>query len=178
VYGLKNVITGEHLQNLAKFLLATSLIVSYSYLMEGFFEWSSGSQEGWYAAIIELRGHHVGMHWAVLICNSLLPLALAFSAVRRNTLALLAISIAVLAGMWLERYLIIIPALERDFLPSAWGPYRPTIWDWALTAGMFGLFLSLFLLFLRVLPIVSMFEVRRDMADEQASSAEATEAAP
>lgn len=177
VYSLENVITREHLQNLAKLLLATSLMVSYGYVMEGFFEWSSGGHEGWYAAIVELRGHHVGMRWAVLICNSLVPLLLAMGLVRRSTLPLLAISITVLVGMWLERYLIIIPALERDFLPSAWGPYRATVWDWALTIGMFGLFLSLFLLFLRMLPIVSMFELRRDMAEEEAPPAEGAEAA-
>jgi molybdopterin-containing oxidoreductase family membrane subunit len=161
LYGLRDLIKDRHLQNLAKLLLTTSLIVGYSYLVEFFIDWFSGHREGWYAALAELRGPHVLLHWMILICNVVVPLPLFLHRVRISPPVLWLIGVVVLFGMWLERFLIVIASLERDYLPSAWGPYRPTIWDWSLLAGTFGLFFVLFFVFLRVLPIVSVFETRQ-----------------
>jgi Ni/Fe-hydrogenase subunit HybB-like protein len=160
LYGLHDFITDRHLQNLAKLLLATSLIVGYGYIMEFFFDWYNGSREGWYAALAELRGPHVVLHWLVLGCNVLVPLPLFFQSVRSSPVALWLIGLVVLIGMWLERFIIVISSLQRDYLPSEWAPYQPTVWDWTLLAGTFGLFFVMFFLFLRLLPMVSVFETR------------------
>ena len=112
------------------------------------------------------------LHWIVLGCNVVAPLPLFAARVRCSPIALWLISVAVLVGMWLERFLIVIASLQRDYLPSAWGPYRATAWDWTLLAGTFGLFFVLFLLFLRVLPMVSMFEVRHVLSEIRHESRE------
>src|SRR5260370_490573 len=98
--------------------------------------------------------------WTVFLCNTIVPQALWFRRVRRSKVTLLVISLLVLVGMWAERYMIVTSSLHRDFLPSSWGMFHPTAWDYLTFLGSIGLFLCLFLLFIRVLPMISISEMR------------------
>jgi Ni/Fe-hydrogenase subunit HybB-like protein len=160
LFRLEDFITLRHLQNMAKVMLATGLIVAYGYLMEAFVAWYSGSPYEGYMILNRLRGPYAPMYFLLLACNVLVPQALWIGSVRSSPLALFLISIVVNVGMWLERFVIIVTSLHRDFLPSSWGMYAGTIWDWATFAGSIGLFLSLLFLFIRVLPMISIFEMR------------------
>jgi Ni/Fe-hydrogenase subunit HybB-like protein len=159
-YGLEDFITMRHLQAMAKVLLATGLIVGYGYLMEGFMAWYSGNRFESYMMANRLRGPYAPLFWALLLCNVLVPQALWFQRIRANVLALFVIAIVVNIGMWLERFVIVVTSLHRDFLPSAWALYLPTAWDWATFVGTIGLFFALLFLFVRVLPVISIFEMR------------------
>jgi molybdopterin-containing oxidoreductase family membrane subunit len=160
MYGLHDFITGRHLRNMAKVMLATGMIVAYGYMMEAFMAWySAGPYE---TAMIEHRlfGAFAHIFWTLIAVNVVIPQVLWFPQVRRSTPALFCVAMVVNVGMWLERYLIVVTSLSRDFLPSSWGEYVPTKWDWATYIGTIGLFLTLLFLFLRVLPLISIFEMR------------------
>jgi molybdopterin-containing oxidoreductase family membrane subunit len=159
-YGLQDFITTRHLQNMAKILLATGLMVAYGYLMEAFGAWYSGNVFERYLMNNRLLGPYAVQFWALLLCNILVPQALWFKKVRTSPAALFVISLIVNLGMWLERYVIVVVSLHRDFMPSSWGMYSGTIWDWATYVGTIGLFLSLLFLFIRFLPVISIFEMR------------------
>ncbi len=105
-------------------------------------------------------GPYWAFYWALIFCNVLMPQLLWFQRVRTSPLWLFLISLVVNVGMWLERFVIVVTSLHRDFLPSSWGMYQPTIWDWATFIGTLGLFLTLFFLFIRFLPMISIFEMR------------------
>ena len=107
-----------------------------------------------------LTGPYRPLYWALLFCNVLVPQLLWLKRVRMNVPLLFFISLIVNAGMWLERFIIVVTSLHRDFLPSSWGMFRPTIWDWGTFIGTIGLFVALLLLFLRFLPMISIFEMR------------------
>jgi molybdopterin-containing oxidoreductase family membrane subunit len=107
-----------------------------------------------------LFGPYAWSYWGLIFCNAVIPQLLWFSAVRQNLVLLVCIALVINVGMWLERFVIVISSLNRDFLPSAWGMYYPTLWDWSMYLGTFGLFFFGMLLFVRFLPIVSMFELR------------------
>lgn len=160
LYNLKDMITMKHIDNMAKVMLVTGLVVFYGYLMEAFFAWYSGSL--WERAMMAHRtfGYYGWSYWALILCNGLCPQLLWFSAIRRNTYALFAISIVVSIGMWLERYVIVVTSLARDYLPSSWGNYHGSLWDQATFLGTMGLFLFLFLLFVRFVPMISSFELK------------------
>jgi Ni/Fe-hydrogenase subunit HybB-like protein len=160
VYGLEDFITLRHLQNMAKILLTTGLIVAYGYGMEAFMAWYSANPYEEYMILNRLFGPYAAYYWGLLLCNVVVPQLLWFSWVRSNVPALFVIALVVNVGMWLERFIIIVTSLHRDFLPSAWGMFVPTFWDWATFAGSIGLFLSLLFLFLRFLPMISIFEMR------------------
>ncbi|MGH8056324.1 MAG: NrfD/PsrC family molybdoenzyme membrane anchor subunit, partial [Candidatus Entotheonellia bacterium] len=159
-YGLEDFITMRHLQNMAKIMLATGLIVAYGYGMETFMAWYGGS--GYEASMMRNRllGAYGPAYWGVLLCNALVPQLLWFRRMRNNVSVLFLVALIVNIGMWLERFVIVVQSLHRDFLPSSWGLYWPTLWDWAMLVGSIGLFLSLFFLFIRVLPVISIFEMR------------------
>ncbi|MCC6860845.1 MAG: polysulfide reductase NrfD [Bryobacterales bacterium] len=159
-YGLGDLITMRHLDNSAKVMLGTGLIVAYSYLMEAFMAWYSGVGVEKFLMLNRMTGPYAEQFWMLVSCNIVIIQLLWFRKVRQNTLALFGISIVVLIGMWLERYVIIVTSLHRDFLPSSWGMFHPTRWDWATYTGTIGLFLLLFFLFVRLLPMISIFEVR------------------
>lgn len=163
-YRLESLITEHHFQVLAKVLLTTGLVVGYGYVMEFFGQWYSDSEVEWHIAQLRMTGHYAWMFWTLVVCNVVIPQACWLQRVRSSRMALWWIGAIVLVGMWLERYLIVISTLHQDFLPSAWGPYQPTFWDWALFIGTLGLFFLLFLLFVRLLPVVSIFEVRQLVA--------------
>ena len=167
VYGLEDFITSRHLQNMAKVLLATGLIVAYGYMTEIFFSWYSGNEYEQYMMTNRMTGPYASMYWALIACNVLAPQILWFSSMRRNTVVLFVSSIIVSIGMWLERFIIIVTSLHRDFLPSSWGMYYPTRYDWSTFIGTLGLFTMLLFLFIRFLPVISIFEMRTILPDAE-----------
>jgi Ni/Fe-hydrogenase subunit HybB-like protein len=166
VYGLHDFITARHLDNMAKVLLATGLLVVYGYGMESFTAWYSGNPYEQYVLLNRLQGPYAPLFWALLLCNAVIPQALWSGRIRRNALALFGISLVVNVGMWLERFVIVVTSLHRDYLPSSWDMYWPTVWDWGTFLGTIGLFLTLLFVFIRVLPMISMFEVRTLLTPE------------
>jgi len=166
-YGLEDFITMRHLQNMAKVMLATGLIVAYGYLMEAFIAWYSGNEFEQYMMINRVTGPYALFYLALLLCNVLVPQALWSARVRSNVIALFIIAIIVNIGMWLERFVIVITSLHRDFLPSSWGMYLPTFWDWATFIGTIGLFLALLFLFIRFLPMISISEMSGMLAETE-----------
>jgi molybdopterin-containing oxidoreductase family membrane subunit len=166
-YGLEDFITLRHLQNMAKVMLATGLIVAYGYLMEAFMAWYSGNQFEQYVIVNRAAGPYAVFYWALLLCNIVVPQALWSARVRSNVVALFIIAVIVNVGMWLERFVIVITSLHRDYLPSSWGMYMPTFWDTATFIGTIGLFLALLFLFIRFLPMISIFEMSGMLAETE-----------
>jgi Ni/Fe-hydrogenase subunit HybB-like protein len=160
LYGLEDFITAKHLDNMAKIILATGLIVAYGYGIEAFMAWYSGNTYERYMMWNRATGPYKHMYWALIFCNVLSPQILWFRKVRQNIGALFAMAMIVNVGMWLERYVIIAVSLTRDFLPSSWGMYKGTAFDWSMFIGSIGLFIALLFLFLRFLPMISIFEMR------------------
>ncbi len=160
LYGLQDFITERHLQNMAKVMLATGLIVGYGYMLELFLAWFSGNQFEWFMMKNRVTGPYWYSYWTLIACNIVLVQSLWFKKVRSTPVLLFIVSIIVNIGMWLERYEIVVTSLHRDFLPSSWDMYAGTIWDWTLYIGTLGFFLALMFLFIRLLPMISMFEVR------------------
>ncbi len=160
IYGLEDFITSRHLQNMAKVMLLTGLIVTYGYGVEAFIAWYGGNYYEGFMMLNRINGPYWPQYWALIFCNVIFPQLLWFKKVRMNVPLLFVISIVVNIGMWLERFVIIVLSLHRDFLPSSWGMFRPTFWDWSTYVGTIGLFLTLFFLFVRLLPVISIFEMR------------------
>jgi Ni/Fe-hydrogenase subunit HybB-like protein len=167
IYGLEDFITLRHLNNMGRVLLATGLIVAYGYMMEAFTAWYSASPVEQYMIWNRFTGPYATFYWLLLLTNVVIPQSLWFQRVRTNVPALFAVAMSINVGMWLERFIIVVTSLHRDFLPSSWGMYWPTRWDIALFAGTIGLFLTLFLLFIRFLPMISIFEMRTLVAEER-----------
>jgi len=159
-FNMKDFVTDRHLNNMAKVMLGTGLIVAYGYCTEAFFGWYSADKFEGFMIWNRMTGPYAPMYWTLIFCNILTPQLLWFKKVRSNIPFLFVISLIVNVGMWLERFVIVITSLHRDFLPSSWGLYHPTIWDWAVFLGTLGLFTFLMFVFLRVLPMISIFEVR------------------
>jgi Ni/Fe-hydrogenase subunit HybB-like protein len=170
-YRLEDFITQRHLQNMAKIMLATGLVVAYGYFIEAFMAWYSGNiyeRFGQYNRMF--GGPYWWAYWALIATNIVTPQLLWFKAVRSNPLILFIISLVVLVGMWLERFVIVI-STARDFLPSSWGMYSPTFWDWATFIGTIGLFFCLLFLFIRFLPMISISEMRSILPEAEAKEA-------
>jgi Ni/Fe-hydrogenase subunit HybB-like protein len=160
VYGLQGLITDKHLDNCGKVMLATGLIVAYAYIMELFLAWYSGNVFEMAAFRNRMTGPYSANYWFLVACNIISPNFLWFKKVRSTPVLLFISSIVVLVGMWLERYVIIVSSLAQDFLPSSWRNFHATRWDWGTYLGTIGLFLFLFFIFIRLLPMISIFEVR------------------
>ena len=160
LYGLEDFITLRHLQNMGKVMLATGLIVGYGYMIEAFMGWYSGVEPERYMTVNRMLGPYAGSYWALIFCNILTPQLLWFKKVRSTPWILFLVAMVVNVGMWLERFVIVVTSLHRDYLPSSWGMYHGTVWDWATFIGTIGLFLSLLFLFIRFLPMISIFEMR------------------
>ncbi len=160
VYGLQNVVTLRHLDNMAKVMLATGLILDYGYLMEGFMSWYGSDRYDEYMMFNRMFGPYATVFWLVMLCNVITINLLWMKRIRRNPGALWVVSFIIQTGMWLERYMIVIQSLHRDFLPRSWGMYSGTWVDWMFYLGTIGFFLSAFFLFLRYVPMVPMFEMR------------------
>ncbi len=159
-YHLEDFITARHLENMAKILLVTGLMVAYGYLIETFMSWYSASRYEGFMMWNRMTGPYAPVYWTLIACNIVIPQVLWFPRLRANVALLFVISLVVNLGMWLERYVIVITSLHRDFLPSSWGMFHATFWDFATLAGTIGLFVALLFLFLRFLPMISIFEMR------------------
>ncbi len=163
-YGLEDYITMRHLENMAKVMLATGLIVAYGYFFEFFMSMYSGNK--WDVFLVEqrLHGPYAHYYYMLILCNILTPQLLWFEKIRTNVFILFLMSLVINVGMWLERFVIVVISLSRDFVPSAWGRYSATFWDYAVLAGTLGLFAGLLFLFVRVLPAISIAEMRELVA--------------
>src|SRR3954451_23487355 len=170
LYGLEDLITMRHLINSGKVMLATGLIVAYGYGMEAFAAFYSGNK---YERFMWLNRAWLGpywwSYWALLATNIFTPQILWIRKVRQSPFMLFLVSCVILVGMWLERFVIVVTSLHRDFLPSSWGFYKPTSIDWATFVGTLGLFFTLMFLFLRVVPAISIFEVRTLLPEAKVS---------
>jgi Ni/Fe-hydrogenase subunit HybB-like protein len=161
VYKMQDFITHTHLVYMAKVMLATGLIVVYGYAMEAFFAWYSGNEYEMYMAQNRIwTGPYWLFYWALIFCNGISIQLLWFKRFRESEFWLFVISIIVSIGMWLERFVIIVTSLHRDFLPSSWAMYSPTMFDLSMFLGTIGFFFTLLYLFIRFVPIISIFEVR------------------
>jgi Ni/Fe-hydrogenase subunit HybB-like protein len=172
LFGLKNIITLRHIDNMAKVILLTSSIVGYAYAMEYFIAWYGGNSWEQFHFHNRLTGPMWWAGWTMLICNAFLPHVLWFKKIRTNVWILFVISLLINVGMWFERYVIIVIGLTRDFLPSSWGSYAPSYVEVLTLMGSFGLFMTLFLLFCRYLPIVAIAEVKGVLPSVQAHADE------
>ncbi|HSR66412.1 MAG TPA: NrfD/PsrC family molybdoenzyme membrane anchor subunit [Acidobacteriota bacterium] len=170
---MEDFITMRHLHNMGKVMLATGLIVAYGYMMEAFMAWYSAAQ--YEVDMMRYRvfdGPYAHVYTMLILFNILIPQLLWSSKIRANVVMLWILSIVVNVGMWLERYVIVVTSLARDYMPSAWDTYGGTVWDYMLYFGTIGLFVTLVFLFIRVLPFISMSEIRH-MWREQKHQGEA-----
>jgi Ni/Fe-hydrogenase subunit HybB-like protein len=159
-YGLEDFITMRHIHNMTKVMLATGMIVAYGYANEAFFAWYSANPYEGYMMLNRMTGPYAVFYWTLIAINAAMIQLFWFRKVRDNVTLLFILSLFVNVGMWLERFIIIVTSLHRDFLPSSWDMYYPTRWDFAMFAGTIGLFFSLFFLFVRFLPAIAIFEMR------------------
>ncbi len=160
MFKLHDVITMRHLENMAKVTLVTGLIVVYGYLSEAFFGWYSGNEYERFMLKNRIYfGPYAWSYWLLLLCNFIVPQLLWSKRLRRNIAVLFAVVMFVNVGMWLERFVIVVTSLHRDFLPSSWQMFYPTIWDFATLFGTIGMFVTLMFLFIRVLPMIAIFEM-------------------
>jgi Ni/Fe-hydrogenase subunit HybB-like protein len=169
LYSLESLVTLRHLNNMANVMLATGLMVAYGYLMEAFMAWYSGDIFEQQMMANRMFGPYGWIFWALMLVNVLVPQSLWSRRVRTHPVPLFLVALSVNLGMWLERFVIVITSLHRDFLPSSWNMYFPTFWDWATFFGSIGLFLTLLLLFIRFLPMISISEVRELVAEKDAA---------
>jgi Ni/Fe-hydrogenase subunit HybB-like protein len=159
-YGLEDLVTMRHLDIMAKVMLATGIIVAYAYIVETFMAFYSANPYERYMMMNRMTGPYAVVYWALVACNLVIPQVLWSARVRRSVPVLFLISLVVNVGMWLERFVIIVVSLHREFIPSKWDMFYPTRWDWATYVGTIGLFFTLFYLFIRFLPMISIVEVR------------------
>ncbi|HIM82603.1 MAG TPA: hydrogenase [Nitrososphaerales archaeon] len=160
IYNLKHIFTISHLDKMAQIMLLTGSIIGYSYVMEFFIAWYSGNPYESYAFINRALGPYWWAYWTMISCNVILPQFFWFKRFRTHVPFLFIASILVNIGMWFERFVIVVISLHRDYMPSAWAMYSPTIWDIAIYLGTFGIFFTGFLLFLRFLPMASIAEIK------------------
>lgn len=166
-FRLHDFITLRHFDNMARIMLASGMVVVYSYVMEYFMAWYSGDEFHRYMVINRAFGPYAAAFWTMMVCNVLVIQLLWFRRIRTHLPALLTIAIIVNIGMWLERYVIVVTSLHRDFMPSNWDMAYPTHWDWLMLFGSLGLFFTLMLLFIRLLPAISIYEVRELAREER-----------
>ncbi len=163
LFGLQAIITPRHLENMAKIILVTGSMVGYAYGIEFFIAWYGGNQYEAFAFVNRAFGPYAWAYWIMVSCNVLSPQLFWFKKCRTTVWVLMLVCILVNVGMWFERFVIVVTSLSADFLPSSWGYYSPTWVDLGMLVGSFGLFLTLFLLFLRFVPIVAMAEIKSVM---------------
>jgi len=162
-FGLKQLVTLHHLENLNKLILATGCIVGYSYVIELFIAWYGGNMYEMFAFMNRALGPYAWAYWIMIACNVVVPQLFWSKWCRTNLWVMVVVSVLVNVGMWFERFVIIVSSLSADFLPSSWGYFSPTWVDVLTLIGSFGLFFTLFLLFCRYLPMVAMAEVKTVM---------------
>jgi len=167
-FGLKDIISLRHIENCCKILLATGCIVGYAYGTEFFTAWYSGNSFERFTFYNRAFGPYAWSFWVMVFCNVIAPQVMWFKKARSNLWIVFIVALFANAGMWFERFVIIVTSLSHDFLPSSWWIYKPTIIDICTLAGSFGLFFTLFLLFCRYLPVVAMAEVKSVMPQAHA----------
>ncbi|RYF12497.1 MAG: hydrogenase [Oxalobacteraceae bacterium] len=167
-FGLKDLVTMRHLENMNKVILLTGSLVGYAYAMEFFIAWYGGNKYEQFQFINRAFGPYAWAYWTMISCNVISPQIFWFKKMRRNLWVMMAVATFVSIGMWFERFVIIVISLHRDFLPSSWGYYKPTPVDLMTLAGSFGLFFTMFLLFCRFLPMIAMAEVKSIMPQAHA----------
>jgi len=160
IYGLEDIITINHLEKMNKIILVTGSMVGYAYMTEFFIAWYSGNDFEVFAFVNRAFGPYAWAYWIMFLCNVITPQIFWFKKLRRSIPVMFVASIFVNIGMWFERFVITVTSLSRDYLPSSWDYYSPSIWDILTFVGSFGLFFTFFLLFLRFLPMVALSEVK------------------
>ncbi len=172
IFNLQDFITIRHIQNMSKIMLATGLIVAYGYLIEIFMAWYSGNWYEQFMILNRITGPYRWHWYSLLLCNVLAPQVLWMKRFRTTPILAFIVAMFVNVGMWLERFVIVVTSLHRDFLPSSWGMFHGTRWDWAIFVGTIGLFLALLFLFIRFLPMISIFEMRTILPEAKPTEAE------
>ena len=160
IFNLEHIITIDHLEKMNKIILATGMMVGYAYAMEFFMAWYSGVPTEQFVFINRAFGPYAWAYWIMVSCNVIIPQFFWFKKIRRSIPIMMVIVILVNVGMWFERFVITVTSLNRDFLPSSWAYYRPTIFDIGILLGSFGLFFTLVILFTKSLPVVSISEIK------------------
>jgi len=160
VFSLENIITIDHMEKMNKVILLTGSMVGYAYGIEFFMAWYSGNIYEQFTFLNRAFGNYAWAYWVMVSCNVLVPQIFWFKRMRRSIAVMLVAAIFINIGMWFERFIIVVSSLSRDFIPANWDYYSPSLWDILTFVGSFGLFLTLFLLFIRFLPMVSMTEVK------------------
>jgi Ni/Fe-hydrogenase subunit HybB-like protein len=171
LFHLENLVTDDHLDILGKVVLATGLMTAYGYVFEVFDALYSGGVYELQTLWDRLHGAYAWTYWGAIIFNFVFLQPLWWQGARRTPWVLFLVAFSVAIGMWLERYMILVTSLYRDFLVSSWGAYTPTFWDWATYLGTMGLFLVPFLLVIRVFPVISIFETKELLHEEQTEPA-------
>ncbi len=164
---LKNLITVRHLDVMNKVILGMSCLMGYSYAMEGFTAWYSQNAYLHHTFLNIIGGHYGWAGWLTIACNIGIPQLLWFKRCRTNYFWMILVAVSVTVGMWFERFVIIVVSLSQDYLPSAWRIYRPTMADFGILLGSFGLFFTLVLLFARVLPVIATSEMKATLPGSQ-----------
>ena len=164
---LKGYITMDHMENMNKVILTTGMMVGYAYGSEFFIAWYSGSSYEQYAFLNRAFGPYWWSYWIMISCNVIFPQLFWIRKVRRSIKAMFVISILVNVGMWFERYVIVVTALHRDFLPSSWGLFKMTFFDFGALIGSFGMFFTLFLIYLRLIPAIAISEIKPGISAEK-----------
>jgi Ni/Fe-hydrogenase subunit HybB-like protein len=165
MFGLEELITLRHIDNMTKVIMATGMMVGYAYAMEFFMAWYSGNKYEGFTFINRAFGPYAWAYWIMVSCNVLSPQIFWFKKMRRNLTVVFIMSLFVNVGMWFERFVITVTSLNRDFLPSSWHYFSPTWVDILTLIGSFGLFFTLFMLFCRYLPQVAIAEVKNVMPE-------------
>jgi Ni/Fe-hydrogenase subunit HybB-like protein len=161
--GLHALITIRHIEAVALLLLANSVVIAWAYGFEAFSAWQGGIVR-WQAFVGRVTGEFAPLYWGAVACTIVLPQLLWIRGIRRSPAALVPIGLLVNVGVLLDRFMIVVGGFVRDYLPSSWGSYAPTGWEWPLLIGSAGLFAALMLLFARFVPVISMFEVRAEQS--------------
>jgi Ni/Fe-hydrogenase subunit HybB-like protein len=167
LFELRNLVTDDHLDLLGQVLLACGLMTAYGYVFEVFDTLYSGNAHDLQTLQDRFFGIYAWTYWGAIIFNFVALQALWWKPIRRNPWALFLIATSVVIGMWLERYMILVTSLYQDYLVSSWGKYTPSFWDWGTYFGTIGLFLVPFLLLIRLLPVISIFETKEVLHHEQ-----------
>ncbi|MEE8509002.1 MAG: NrfD/PsrC family molybdoenzyme membrane anchor subunit [Myxococcota bacterium] len=160
IYGLENYITDYHLDNMARFLLFTSIIVGYAYVFEYFIAWYSGVEYEQTSFWMRAFGAYWVSTWVMIVCNAILPQLLWFKRLRTNVPFLFVLSVLINIGMWFERYVIIVEGLSTEHDPSAWGVYTVSWPEIGIVAGSFAFFVMMFLIFMKLFPIIAIAEIK------------------
>ena len=163
IFRLEAIITTDTLEKIAKTSILMALIVAYAYVVEPFIAWYSGNVFERQSYLFRIAGYYSPLFWTMCVCNVAAPLLFFIRRIRRSTPWLFCVAILINIGMWLERFVIIVGSMSRDYIPSAWGNYWPNWVDWSITLGSFCLFFLLFLLFIRFLPAVAITEVKEEV---------------